>query len=198
MWIVGILLLLLRDTVVDDVIYFVKTEKSFGILLVIVGLVCLLIIVWLSRSSGSRERRGVSIWFFTVLFMLILHPIVMDTLYFAYQHGHRNDWKAVSAVIKQESEEGDIILSSIPAVASHYLPGQEVKDIHGIDLRSLLQNNQRVWYVQQTMAEVSTWETAQEWTSRNCGLVDSWDHFVAGRWWPMRLHKCEPEVSSFD
>jgi 4-amino-4-deoxy-L-arabinose transferase-like glycosyltransferase len=191
LWLLVIILPLSRDPVIEDVIFFSKKEGQFGLFIGFTILVYLLVSFWLTRVDSIAIRKSALVWSASVVFIILAHPVVMDFLYYAYQHGHRDNWKAASAVIRQEKFEGDMVVSSIPPLPAYYLPDEET-----VGVKKFMNENsndaKRAWYVQQDFADDLLGSTVREWVGSSCSLTATFDHFVAGRNWPMRVHLCHP------
>ncbi len=56
-----------------------------------------------------------------ILLLLVLEPLSEDALYFQYQNGNRDNWKAAFQLIEQDKVDGDIVVVSEPLVGNYYL-----------------------------------------------------------------------------
>lgn len=185
----GILLALLRDPVIEDVLHYTEQDKLVGLLIVLGFIVCFFGLFWFFRLATTAKSKhllpGVAI-----LTLLLLHPLVTDGLYYAYQHGHRDNWKAVAAAINQRKVTGDTIVSSVTPLAAYYL-NQDVKNVRTIDWNEAMQNNRRVWVVESFGTEQVMNGALEKWTKANCDSIGIWDQYTAGRNWKMRVFLCE-------
>lgn len=192
-WIFGILLLLLRDPVVEDVLYYAGGQESAVRLIVVGAAVCLLGLLLLARSGHPLKYSGVTVWGLGIFLIILVHPATANTLYYTYQHGHRDNWKAASATITERKQQGDVVVSSITPVAQYYLR-EEAQHIKFVDLNKVMLNGHRVWFVEDFGVGQLMGTTFETWAAANCNLVADWDHWVAGRNWKMRVHLCEPDT----
>lgn len=213
--------LFLRDRVIRDVLYFYGPQlDSSTVLLAGLGVALLggagVLAVGLSvfqrqdnhslpdsahsyaqtlprSSAGSRKNLAVAVWAFVLLPVLLLHPLITNQMYYAYQHGYRdNNWKAAMSSLARFHMEGDLVLSAMPPVASYYL-GVKVEDLDGFAIEKALASGQRLWIVEEYGAYQSKGNEFRNWITVNCQRVAEFDRYVRGRDWPMRVVICPPD-----
>jgi hypothetical protein len=150
---------------------------------------------WLGYSRYSRNARLAvpAVLGIGVILTLLVHPLLVDVMYFAYQHGHRDNWQALSETIKQETTKGEVIFVSQTTLAPYYLVDYNVEDIRSIDFNTVFRRQKRVWVIEQDEPEESIKHIFRQLAEReNCRIHNEWDSYVAGRIWPLRIYLCEP------
>jgi mannosyltransferase len=125
-----------------------------------------------------------------VLTLLILAPLSEDILYFQYQNGNRDNWKAAFEYIESHREVGDIVFSQNPDVSNFYLDG----DTHYIGNwdPSSYSSQSRVWIVEDmNVAELHPQVLA--WLKEKTVEKANFDVNVQARNFKMRVYLYDPE-----
>lgn len=125
-----------------------------------------------------------------VLVLLLVDPLSQNMFYFKYQQGNRSDWKEAYDVVKQRIMDGDIVASAQPEVGEYYL-GRDVVMIDEIDPAKLIQDKQRVWFVDMGWANPNL----QKWIIENCTLIDVKDVHTPIQTMMMRVFLFDPNNS---
>ena len=187
----GVLLLLLRDPVIKDLKHYIGMQ-NYGVLYLIVpvSLVIFFLVLLVLRGKEDPGQLRYLIWIPLVLVLIIIHPIVTDTMYFYYQHGHRDNWKAAASIIKKEKYEGERIFSAITPVLSYYI-GEQVEEVVDIDVITENTDDQRFWLVEEFGLNQRFQNTYSSWVEDNCALKGRWDQYTIGQNWKMRVYLCE-------
>jgi hypothetical protein len=187
----GVLLLLLRDPVLKDLRHYIGMQ-NYGVLYLIVpvSLVIFFLVLLVLRVKDDPGQLRYLIWIPIVLVLIIIHPMVTDTMYFYYQHGHRDNWKAAASIIKKEKYEGERIFSAIPPLLSYYI-GEQVEEVFDIDVIMENTDDQRFWLVEEFGLDQRFENTYRSWVEDNCALKGRWDQYTIGRNWKMRVYLCE-------
>ncbi len=190
--VIGVLLLILIalsfffDPVILDVIHFAGQSAIFQ-----VGLVLTILLLWVAYLFWG-EAYHVAAAGITLLFVTILHPAVADTMYFAFQHGHRDNWQGAIQTIEQQAQPEDDVVTHLFPVGRYYL------DRSVISMDDLRDNPGRfegktVWLIEDEGAAVYLGANFTNWVvDSGCVVAGDWDNFVAGRSWPMKLYRCTP------
>jgi hypothetical protein len=179
----------LRDPLLEDVFFYIN-HNQIGIK--IIGLVvmsCMLIIVSIALLAQRAKKIGLYFWGVVVLIPLLIHPIIMNSLYYAYQHGHRDNWKAASQVIHAHRIDGDPVVTYLPPLAEYYM-GNPVLNIKAVDLDQVLQQHKRVWFVEDETFTFLSDIQFESWAQDMCVVMGQWDQFTGGRIWKLRLYMC--------
>lgn len=185
-----LMIISVKDPVYEDVLFFIKSEKMEPFVLGVVVVAGVLFTYLLAVLISSKKNK-VSNYLFGILVLLpaIIHPIITNSLYYAYQHGHRDNWKAMSEVILSYRSDDEPVITYLPPLAAYYL-GDPVLDIMDLDINQAIEQYEKLWIVEDyTFKFVSDLEF-DEWAQGYCILIDDWDLFTGGRNWKLRLHMC--------
>lgn len=191
LWLLGLPIVLYRDPAVEDIVYYLSHKSAFVLFFVFIVLIGLLGFGWYDRRRRMAKQTAVLLWLPVTLFFLLAHPILVDELYFAYQDGYRDNWKAAAALIHDEKGAADMVVSAIPPMVNYYLD-ENTLSIEKINLNTILQNGNPVWLIEESGLEQGVDRHFYEWAQANCIVVGNWDHYVSGRLWKMRVYRCEP------
>ncbi len=189
---VGLLFLLMKDPVIEDIVYYSNEEIYFGLIVLTGGLVCaftLILFTWLLKPP-TQDRYFLGL-VSSILLLILLHPILADIMYFTFQHGHRNNWKAVAAVVKKNKVDDDNLFTFLPDLSSFYIGGQ-ASHVSVSKLETAMNSDKNFWLVESDRFDKQTPVGFEEWMKINCNTVGVWDQFVAGKTWKMRAYLCTP------
>jgi 4-amino-4-deoxy-L-arabinose transferase-like glycosyltransferase len=190
-WLMGLLVILYKDPVTDDVLHYLRVTPGFGFLFLAVGLACLIGVFFLDLFLHNGDFKEKKYWSIVILFSIVFHPVITDTMYFAYQQGQRDNRKEAVATIMANYKDGDrIVARSYPLIA--YYSGEKVTDALSIDLNTVLRGNQRVWFIEDTEVNILLGNTFENWLVNNCTLYQSLDVFTTGRDWKLRVYLYDP------
>jgi mannosyltransferase len=185
----------------DNVLYYVLVGAIVPpILLAILSLVmfavdryifvtlpfwCLLGAVTLKEVAGHSRRLAAAL-----LLALLLMSVGQLVLYYEVQNGNRPAWRQAMAVVAQRQEPGDLVLSTTPPVARHYLDGN-VRDINHAPREWFQSGRGRVWFV---VDDSIGWVEPglYDWIRQNAALVEIVDVAIPGRSLAIRVYLYEP------
>jgi len=194
---VGALALVLsQDYVLEDAGYYLGAAWRWAPLIA-VALLAVVALAWsvqLKLRGPDNNRRddkvGSSLWMAGLLVPVLLHPLLANGLYFTFQNGYRDDWKAAASAVVPNLNQGDLVLSTLPRLADYYL-GEGTKQIEAVDPKAELSNGTRLWIVEDWgIYKFFGW--AEDWMYQNCELTGTFDNFAGGRNFQFRTHLCEP------
>jgi mannosyltransferase len=151
---------------------------------------------WLVLASvGVRElftqTRGLSrILAAGTLLILVLEPLSENILYYQYQHGNRDNWKAAFTYIEHNREPDDRVAVFNNMQGAYYLK-EKTLNIDQIDFGNLETSSQRIWFVEDmTLGELNP--RALQWILDNTVLKANFDVHVRARNFKMRVYLYEP------
>lgn len=124
------------------------------------------------------------------MIVLLLDPLGEDVLYFKYQNGNRDDWKAAFEVIQQNKTAGDLVVSANPRLGNYYLRENTVP-MEGLALSRIITNGNRVWFVED-MNVKELYPELHGWLAGNAQLVANLDVHVHARNFKMRIFLYDP------
>jgi uncharacterized membrane protein len=183
--------LLLRDPVLKDLIYYLKLGKYVPVYFMVGAFFIAIVILWLLlRNYSDSSNRLKLIVISVALLILFVHPMIVNTLYFQYQHGHRDNLRAATTLIAMNRNEGDRVVAAIPMLIEYYLGG-ETESVADFDAKVEPKNNQRIWLIQDHGFDQFMESNLSDWMIKNCDIQGIWDSFTGGRNWNMRVYLCE-------
>jgi mannosyltransferase len=108
-----------------------------------------------------------------------------DILYFRYQLGNRDNWKAAFEYVSHHKEVDDLIVAGNPEVGNFYLQDQVI----GFQqfAQAEINDDQQIWFVED-MNVKELFPQHHNWLSNNTQLVAEFDNHVNARVFLMRVY----------
>ncbi|MEM8863326.1 MAG: hypothetical protein AAGD96_33870, partial [Chloroflexota bacterium] len=191
--VIGVLLLVLIiaafffDPHISDIFFYIGESNLFLIFLIlgVTGSIAYLIYQF---PTDQFVYPG-----YLLLFILCLHAISADVLYYTFQHGYRDNWIGpIEAIQSSDAAEETVLTHPFPVVR-FYLEDQQVDSIDAFRDDPDLYDGETVWVIEEFGSELYLPTAYPEWIANNgCKEEGDWSQFVAGRSWPMKLYKCNP------
>jgi hypothetical protein len=122
--------------------------------------------------------------------LLIAHPISEDAMYYLYQNGNRDNWRAAFAYIEQHRRPSDLVASGDPRLANYYLSAPS-SFISKLNLDEVEAGDQRVWFVEDLSLR-QKFPKPYHWLSQNARLVSVYDVSFQARIFTMRVYLFDP------
>ncbi len=165
---------------------------------VFVSLTAWLILAAIAAVELLRAVRGAPHHYLALgaMAILILQPMSEDVLYYRYQHGNRDNWRAAFAFIETNMRDGDRVISGNPAVGRYYLDG-EVSGMAYLEEADLEGVNSRTWFVED-MTVAKKWPHVHRWLRGHATLVRQFDVQVRARTFEMNVYLYQPTSLSAD
>lgn len=130
----------------------------------------------------------------SLLAILIATPMSDNVLYYQFQNGNRDNWKAAFAYINSHIEEGDLVITANRALADYYL-GREtlgMQNVEQIGLENVLEETDgRTWVVVDVTA-VGKGPTTMRWAQNQARLLNNFDTHISARTFPMEVYLYDP------
>jgi hypothetical protein len=157
---------------------------------VFISLITWLLLAALAISELFKNTEGIGRILVTgVLAIIILVPLSENVLYFQYQNGNRDNWKAAFEYIESHREDGDIILSPNTDVSDYYLQ-EEARYLGNWDPSSYHEQS-RVWIIEDlNVAELQP--QIIPWLRENTVEKANFDVNVQARNFKMRVYLYDP------
>jgi hypothetical protein len=191
LYLLSLLFLLFRDPVLKDLVYYLKLGQYLPLYIMVVAVLITIVILWqILRINSEVNHRWNLILISIVLLILFIHPMITNTMYFEYQHGHRDNLKAATTLITMNKNEGDRVVAAIPLLVEYYLE-EETEYVQDFDENVEPQNDQRIWLIQDFGVDQVKENNFGNWINQYCGMEGKWDNFTGGRNWKMRVYLCE-------
>jgi 4-amino-4-deoxy-L-arabinose transferase-like glycosyltransferase len=152
---------------------------------------------WLILAALAIEalflqlQRNAKLLAVGVLAILLFASLSEDVLYFTYQNGNRDNWKAAFAYVAEREAAGDLIVVANPALARYYLH-ENIISMERADVERLQAAGQRVWFVEDMNAR-SKWPHVLRWIQRHATQVAEMDVYVQARHYKMRVYLYDPQ-----
>jgi len=124
------------------------------------------------------------------LLFLLLAPVGEDVLYFGYQKGNREDWRAAFQLVKDRRAEGDWVVAADPDLGRYYL-GEAVVDWRRVGPADVERAARRVWFVEDSVARGMS-PPLHRWLEERAQLVANLDVHVRARNFYLRVYLYDP------
>jgi mannosyltransferase len=124
------------------------------------------------------------------LLVLVLTPLSENVLYYQYQNGNRDNWKAAFAYIENNKQEDDLIVSANHLIGNFYMQNSTIR-MESVDLDDLRKMDRRIWFVED-MNVSEKWPETYRWITTNTNLMAVFDVVVQARNFKMRVYLYEP------
>ncbi len=166
---------------------FVYTANRY----VFLSLVSWLILASVAAKELLFQTRGsAKILAFGALIILLAGPLSEDMLYYRYQNGNRDNWRAAFELIKQHKKAGDLVVAAGPQLGNYYLQEKTI-GMENLDLAQFEENGDRVWFVEDMNVE-ERWPHIHTWLEKNAQLITNLDVHVRARNFKMRVYLYDP------
>jgi mannosyltransferase len=93
-----------------------------------------------------RMKRPETLFALAFLVVLLGDSMGANLMYFHTNHGNRRDWRGAFALVQENMQEGDIVVSTWPELGNYYLK-QDVLLWQDVNEESILNSENRVWFV---------------------------------------------------
>jgi mannosyltransferase len=142
----------------------------------------------LTRLSGSLRIFAVGL-----IVILLASSLGEDILYFQYQNGNRENWKAAFEFIQEKRRAGELVVIDRPEIGNYYL-SDGVISYRQMDQSDILQH-ERVWFIEDmNVAELFPEQLA--WVKANAYQVADFDVQANARLFKMRVYLFENSTDS--
>ena len=142
----------------------------------------------LSQTKGMARFLALG-----ALAILVIEPMSENVLYYEYQHGNRDNWKAAFELIKSRKEPGDLVVVDNTGIGDYYM-GEKTLPINWVDFESLKAEGARFWFVEDMNIQTKYPPEILSWIWQNSHLEGIFDVPVRARNFRMRVYLYEPNV----
>jgi mannosyltransferase len=140
-----------------------------------------------------QAQKGVKILAVGTLIFLLLDPLGENMLYYRYQNGNRDNWKAAFELIKERKKDGDLVVAANPDLGDYYLQERTI-GLNSSTLARVARNESRVWVVEDMLAQEAL-PDVHDWLERNTELIANLYVHVQARNFKMRVYLYDPTKS---
>jgi hypothetical protein len=125
-----------------------------------------------------------------VFLILPLGAMGENLLYYSYQNGNRDNWKAAFQLIDARAEPDDLVVTTEPLMGLYYL-NHPVSGIEATDLERIVDEGQRAWFVEDNNL-ASKFPKKMRWIETNARLIANFDVSLRARLFKMRVYLYDP------
>lgn len=145
--------------------------------------------VWLlfTQSKGLGWVLAVG-----ALLILTLEPISEAYLYYRYQNGNRDDWKAAFTLINRLKEPGDQVVVTNTQLGDFYI-GEPTQNYIRFDTENLPEDGGRIWFVEDNNLGEKIVDKLR-WVETNSEMIANFDVHVRARNFKMRVYLLDLET----
>lgn len=148
--------------------------------------------VELFRWTANNAGKGLDPRWLAVgaLLFLLVDPLGEAALYFRYQNGNRDDWRAAFTYVDAQRVPEERVVAPHPELAQYYL-GERTDRFAQFDLAQIETGEQTVWFVED-MNVADLYPDAARWLHGEAQLMAVFDVSVQARTFTLRVHRYVP------
>jgi hypothetical protein len=155
-----------------------------------VSLTSWIILASLATNELLQQKGKTLILSVGVLSLIIGYSVSEDYLYYRYQNGNRDNWRAAFEFIKAEEKAGDMVFLTNRDIGQYYLSHQ-VYSFWDFKEKYFIENGGRAWFVVDlTTEELNPKHLA--WIEKNAQHIANFDVALRGRNFKMRVYLYDP------
>jgi mannosyltransferase len=164
---------------------YVFVTLTSWIVLAAMGVVAL----W-NELPAQRRMAHSQVLALAPLLILVAYGASENLLYFRYQHGNRDNWRAAFEFIQQHQDEEDRVVAAHKNVGDYYMQAKTIA-LANFDPASIAEHCSRVWFVEDMMAaSLSPQKVA--WVKKHSREMADFDVHVHARTFKMRVYLYVP------
>lgn len=165
--------------------YVFVTLPSWLILAAVAG-------VELFRWAGNNSREGLDPRWLAAgaLLFLLVDPLGEAALYYQYQNGNRDDWRAAFAYLEAQRAPDEQVFVPHGEITEYYL-GEEAGRFGQIDLAQIEVGEETVWFVE-NLNTAELFPEVYRWLRSEAQLMAVFDVSVQARTFTMRVYRYIP------
>jgi hypothetical protein len=153
---------------------------------------------WLILGAiGARElivhtQKHVKVLAIGVLLLLVVDAVSQQVLYYGYQNGNREDYRAAYLQVKELKNPGEMAVTGWLELGEYYV-GEDVVWDRDVEPEDILQSGRRAWLVVDNRSGFSA--ELQSWAEQNAELVGVHDVYLSGKLLMVRVYLYDPARS---
>lgn len=150
-----------------------------------------------AKELWTRTAKDGRVLSLAVLVLLIADPLSQGVLYYEYQHGNRQDFRAAYNVIQEQMQPGDQVVATWREVGEYHLAWKYEKPDYGViwtqDLRpkDVIDSGRRTWFVIDNRTGFIS-PKLESWLQTEQRLVSVNDVYLPGKLLAMRVFLYDP------
>lgn len=95
----------------------------------------------------TRMKRPENLFAFGILAVLLGDAMGANLMYFHTNHGNRWDYRSAFALVDENMQEGDVVVSTFSEMGNYYLNRDDVVLWEEVNADSIVNDGKRVWFV---------------------------------------------------
>jgi hypothetical protein len=127
-----------------------------------------------------------------MLFVLLTSSIGENVLYYFYQNGNRENWRAAFSYVSQHRQPDDLVASGHALIADYYL-STDTTYFGNFDLDEEIVKGNRIWFIEDN-ASIQKFPALHSWLIENTQLVSVHDVTFQARIFSMRVYLYDPAL----
>jgi uncharacterized membrane protein len=126
-----------------------------------------------------------------LLLILLLVPMSENVLYYQFQNGNRDNWKAAFRLVNRLKTPDDMVVAEDNWLGDYYTEGGGVVNFRRVDYDNLPDEDVRVWFIEDNNLGEKL-PNALRWVEQNSDLIANFDVHVRARNFKMRVYLYDP------
>jgi 4-amino-4-deoxy-L-arabinose transferase-like glycosyltransferase len=183
-----------KDPAIKDLLYYGSIDWiSMGVFLLLGIVVVLIVVILLARTIDAGNNPGAeksTVWLQVMLVPLFLHPLVMDFMYYQYQHGHRDRWNELAAVVRELRTDEQVVASALPTLARFYID-DPILYVEKPDWEAKGENPGFHFLIEEPHLLGVGGKEMSTWIDQHCVVIQTFDNYAAGVNFIFRLRQCQ-------
>ena len=137
-----------------------------------------------------RTNSRINVLAIGVLIIVIAAPLSEDLLYYSFQNGNRDNWRAAFAYVKENAQSGDLVVAGDKNIGDYYMRA-ETESFATFQPDEAEKSAGRIWFVADMVA-ANRFPQKLAWLQENAYQVAEFDVYVQARNFRMRVYMFEP------
>jgi uncharacterized membrane protein len=156
-----------------------------------ISLISWLVLAGLAATKALTHNRGrLRILVIGLLLFITIQSLSDNFLYYRFQNGNRDNWRAAIAYVGAHRHEGDLVFINNPELGSYYLQNP-VLPFSEADPTKIAAGEKRVWFIEDMVAR-EIYPTTHRWLQTHAQLTAEADVHLQARTFFMRVYLYEP------
>jgi 4-amino-4-deoxy-L-arabinose transferase-like glycosyltransferase len=196
----GVLLAIVLVSLQDDFMRAARLYFGSGFLvgaLLFLGITAAAFVVLrLQKRNAARALLA------AVLFSLVVNPLLVDSIYYFYQHGFRDDYRAAAQVVNQQIKPNELVYTSTLLLGEYYV-GKQARAMReedgyrtdgflegAVNINTMFKDNQDVWFLEDLIVDGMTQYEFIPWAEKNCQNMGVFDGYQGDSYSKLQVYHC--------
>jgi 4-amino-4-deoxy-L-arabinose transferase-like glycosyltransferase len=196
----AVLLSIVAVSAQDDFIRAARLYFGNGFL---VGVLAFLGITALAFAVLRLQKRNAArALLYAVVLSLVVNPLLVDGIYYFYQHGFRDDYRAAAQVVSQQMKPNELVYTSTLLLGEYYV-GKQARAMReedgyrtdgflegAVNINTMFKDNQDVWFLEDLIVDTMTEYQFIPWSEKYCQRVGIFDGYQAASYSKLQVFHC--------